>query len=77
MYRIIYKILRIQIYLWVILNLLLQGDFIQSVYLTSLTGNREIYIPKCVVKKQIAYFQFVELCNQPLGASDYVAIARV
>ena len=37
-------------------------------------GNRTLFVPKSL--KGVAVFSFKRLCDQPLGAADYLAIAR-
>jgi cell division protein ZapE len=37
-------------------------------------GGRELFVPKSL--KGVAVFSFSRLCRQPLGAADYLAIAR-
>jgi cell division protein ZapE len=37
-------------------------------------GGRTLFVPKSL--KGVAVFSFVRLCKQPLGAADYLAIAR-
>lgn len=37
-------------------------------------GGREVFVPKSL--KGVAVFSFSRLCRQPLGAADYLAIAR-
>ena len=37
-------------------------------------GGRELFVPKSL--KGVAVFSFTRLCRQPLGAADYLAIAR-
>ncbi len=39
-----------------------------------LPGGRELFVPKSL--KGVAVFSFARLCRQPLGAADYLAIAR-
>jgi predicted ATPase/Ca2+-binding EF-hand superfamily protein len=36
---------------------------------------RKIPVPKAAVESNIAWFRFKDLCDKPLGASDYLAIA--
>lgn len=36
---------------------------------------RSIVVPKCAVDSNIAWFRFKDLCDKPLGAGDYLAIA--
>ena len=38
------------------------------------TGGRALFVPKSL--KGVAVFSFSRLCRQPLGAADYLAIAR-
>jgi cell division protein ZapE len=38
------------------------------------SGGRLLYVPKSL--KGVAVFSFARLCRQPLGAADYLAIAR-
>lgn len=38
-------------------------------------GNRKLHVPKSL--KGVAVFSFKRLCDQPLGAADYLAIAQV
>ena len=40
----------------------------------AVAGGRELFVPKSV--KGVAVFSFARLCRQPLGAADYLAIAR-
>ena len=37
-------------------------------------GGRTLFVPKSL--KGVAVFSFARLCRQPLGAADYLAIAR-
>ena len=37
-------------------------------------GGRELFVPKSL--KGVAVFSFARLCRKPLGAADYLAIAR-
>ncbi len=37
-------------------------------------GGRTLFVPKAV--KGVAVFSFTRLCRQPLGAADYLAVAR-
>jgi cell division protein ZapE len=39
-----------------------------------LPGGRSLFVPKSL--KGVAVFSFARLCRQPLGAADYLAIAR-
>ncbi|WP_164156280.1 cell division protein ZapE, partial [Sandarakinorhabdus rubra] len=40
----------------------------------TLPGGRSLHVPKSL--KGVAVFSFARLCRQPLGAADYLAIAR-
>lgn len=40
----------------------------------ALPGGRSLHVPKSL--KGVAVFSFARLCRQPLGAADYLAIAR-
>lgn len=40
----------------------------------ALPGGRSLFVPKSL--KGVAVFSFARLCRQPLGAADYLAIAR-
>jgi cell division protein ZapE len=40
----------------------------------ALPGGRQLLVPKAL--KGVAVFSFARLCRQPLGAADYLAIAR-
>lgn len=39
-----------------------------------LSGGRSLFVPKSL--KGVAVFSFARLCRQPLGAADYLAVAR-
>jgi len=41
------------------------------------TQGRKIAVPKSAVNSQVAWFDFKNLCDKPLGAADYLAIASV
>jgi len=41
------------------------------------TQGRRISVPKSAVNSQVAWFDFKNLCDKPLGAADYLAIASV
>lgn len=41
------------------------------------TQGRRISVPKSAMNSQVAWFDFKNLCDRPLGAADYLAIASV
>jgi len=40
------------------------------------TQGRRIVVPKAAVNSNVAWFRFKDLCDKPLGASDYLALAE-
>mmetsp|Transcript_81857 Transcript_81857/g.213074 ORF Transcript_81857/g.213074 Transcript_81857/m.213074 type:complete len:640 (-) Transcript_81857:255-2174(-) len=40
------------------------------------TQGRRIVVPKAALNSNVAYFSFKDLCDKPLGAADYLAIAN-
>jgi len=39
------------------------------------TQGRKLVVPKCGERSNVAWFTFKDLCDKPLGAADYLAVA--
>lgn len=51
-----------------------QGEAPQSTVLK--TQGREVLVPEAAVHARVAKFSFEDLCCKPLGAADYICIAK-
>jgi predicted ATPase len=39
------------------------------------TQGRQVHVPQAAVRAGVCQFSFQDLCDKPLGAADYIAIA--
>lgn len=53
---------------------LCQGEVISGAQIEA--QGRRIVVPKCGTGSRVAWFRFKDLCDKPLGAADYLAIAE-
>merc|ERR1712113_1182016 len=40
------------------------------------TQGRKVNVPRCAENSDVAWFTFSDLCNQALGAADYLAVGN-
>lgn len=51
----------------------LKGDGVEETFLS--TQGRQVHVPQAAVRAGVCQFSFQDLCDKPLGAADYIAIA--